>query len=154
MIDSVNEHLIFISVAETYVVGAPPLQEAAQAALAAAQHDEAASLTVVVTTEEHVRQLNREFASLDEPTDVLTFAAEDQLYETEIDEPPYLGDIVIAYNIAESQAHKQRQPVIRELQRLTIHGVMHLLGYDHGTTEEQADMWAVESIALDSLRSD
>lgn len=148
------EHLIFVSVGETYIVAAPKIQQAAIAALEAGQYDGPASMTVVITTEEHVQHLNKDFAGLDKSTDVLTFGAEGELYETEADEPPYLGDIVIAYKIAENQALKRHQPVINELQRLTIHGVMHLLGFDHGTAEEQADMWAVESIALNALQSE
>ncbi len=150
---TVSDHLIFVSIGKTYVVDVLAIQKAATTALDAAQYDEAASLTVIVTTEEHVQQLNRDFANLNKATDVLTFAAEDQLYETEEDEPPYLGDIVIAYRIAEVQAHQRQQSVSSELQRLTVHGVMHLLGFDHGTPDEQAEMWALESIALNVLKS-
>lgn len=144
---------------EVYVEGeelsqeeARGIEKAAIHALRAARPAEVCALTVMVTTDEHIRQLNRDYAGIDNPTDVLSFGAEDAPYEVEPGEPAYLGDVLIARGTAERQAEAAGHSLLAEMQVLAIHGTLHLLGYDHQNPDQQAEMWAAESAALDALR--
>ncbi len=116
-----------------------------------------ARLTVVIGTESQVQALNRDYRGVDRPTDVLSFPA---MAETPGDDLPpelaaelahYLGDVVIAYPYAARQAARYGHPVAEELCLLAVHGVLHLLGYDHDTPERQAEMWAVQDAVLRRL---
>ena len=79
-------------------------------------------VTVAITADARVRALNRQFRRMDAPTDVLSFAAE---------EPGHLGDIVIAEGVARRQAAEAGHALGTELRVLALHGLLHLLGYDH-----------------------
>ena len=120
----------------------------------------AAALTVVVTDNETVQTLNRDYRGVDAPTDVLSFAAQENT-DTEptlAGLPPelvaemnrYLGDVLIAYPYAAHQAEHYQNTIQAELRLLAVHGVLHLLGYDHATPEEEAAMWALQSDVLAS----
>jgi probable rRNA maturation factor len=123
------------------------LEAAAQLVLQ--QHDQPdASLTLVLTTDEAVADLNREFRGVDAPTDVLSFPAELPALP---DEPVYLGDVLIAYPYAMAQALREKQAVTESLMLLAIHGTLHLLGYDHDTLARRAEMWAAQDRALRAL---
>jgi probable rRNA maturation factor len=120
----------------------------------------AAEVSVVVTSDEAVQALNRNFRGIDAPTDVLSFAAQDSL-ETEPDLmlPPelaaeldrHLGDIVIAYPYTERQAQQYNNSVAAELRLMAIHGTLHLLGYNHATPDEEEAMWAEQEAILAPL---
>lgn len=79
-------------------------------------------VTVAVTTDARVRALNRRFRGVNNATDVLSFPAE---------EPGMLGDVVIARGVASRQARASKHPLATELRVLALHGLLHLLGYDH-----------------------
>jgi probable rRNA maturation factor len=115
---------------------------------------EPCALSVTLTSAERVHELNLHYAGIDSPTDVLSFPAEDVPYAVEPGEPPYIGDIVIAYPIAEQQARAAAHSVQSELQLLTVHGTLHLMGFDHETPEQQAEMWAYQSAVMDAIRAD
>ncbi len=114
-----------------------------------------ALLTVVVTTDEAVRDLNRTYRGLDEATDVLSFPAQDDAASA-LTMPPeaaaeledYLGDILIAYPYSLRQAARLGVSPAAELRLLVVHGTLHLLGYDHDTPEAEAEMWAVQEAIL------
>lgn len=117
-----------------------------------------AGLTIVITDNEAVQTLNRDYRGVDAPTDVLSFAAQEGA-ETEpvlADLPPelvaemgnYLGDVLIAYPYAAHQAAHYQNSIQAELRLLAVHGVLHLLGYDHATPQEEAAMWARQSEIL------
>ncbi|RMG96040.1 MAG: rRNA maturation RNase YbeY [Chloroflexi bacterium] len=111
-----------------------------------------AALTVLLTDDEAIRELNRSFRDEDKPTDVLSFpAGEPMPGMLELDEPPYLGDIVISVPYAARQAEKGGHSLLAELQLLTIHGVLHLLGYDHLEPTEKMEMWAAQTAVLHKL---
>jgi probable rRNA maturation factor len=101
------------------------------------------SLSVVITDDEAVRELNRQFRNVDAPTDVLAFGSGE---EGDFVSPPgksaYLGDVVISYPRAVTQAEEYGQSINRELALLAVHGVLHLLGYDHVDEAERVEMWA------------
>lgn len=145
-------YAIYVGVEGDYAVDLARVEAAARQALIVAQAEAPCALTVTLTSAERVQELNREFAGLDEPTDVLAFPAEDEPYAVEPGEPPYLGDVVIAYPVAEEQARAAGHSLVAELQVLAIHGTLHLLGFDHQTPEQRAEMWAYESAAMDAVR--
>lgn len=118
------------------------------AALDAAGQDLGLGLSVLVTSAEHVHELNRQYAGIDSSTDVLSFPAEEEPYRVEPEMPPYIGDIAIAYPVAAEQARLYKVSVESELQRLTIHGVLHLLGYDHDSPESTSEMSRLEELAM------
>ena len=79
-------------------------------------------VTVAVVPDARIRQLNRRYRHTNKATDVLSFPA---------DEPGQLGDVVIALGVARRQAAAARHSLATELRVLTLHGLLHLLGYDH-----------------------
>jgi probable rRNA maturation factor len=88
------------------------------------------SATLALVTDERIRALNREFRGYDKATDVLSFSSGE---EQEPGSPRYLGDIVISVETASRQARRRGSVLARELELLTLHGFLHLLGYDHET---------------------
>jgi probable rRNA maturation factor len=144
---------IYINNETDYEVTDAFVNAAAWYALEMAQAAPPAAMSVVLTSSERVHNLNREYAQNDYATDVLSFPSEGDPYDTEPGEPPYLGDIIIAVPVAEEQASTAGHSLIAEIQLLTIHGTLHLMGYDHDTPENQATMWALQSAAMDALRA-
>jgi len=128
-------------------------QRAARAALSAAGWPASGELTVVIGGEAQVQALNREYRGVDAPTDVLAFGErQDQTaFVTAPDTVPYLGDIVISYPRAVEQATAYGHGVDVELSILVVHGVLHLLGYDHETTADREEMWRLQAQALEEL---
>jgi probable rRNA maturation factor len=110
------------------------------------------SLTLVVTDDAQVQSLNRDFLGIDEPTDVLSFPSGESAPDPDTGEI-YLGDIIISYPRAQAQAEAGGHPIQQELQLLVVHGVLHLLGYDHAEEEEKAEMWAAQEAVLIRLGS-
>lgn len=125
------------------------LRQAAVTTLNAHESSEAA-LTIVLTDDTHVAQLNQQFRGVDSPTDILSFPA-DAPPIVEPDEPIYIGDLVIAYPYASAQAHKLGHIEGDSLALLVVHGTLHLLGFDHDTPENRADMWAAQASVLAQL---
>lgn len=106
----------------------------------ALRHEDAAGdVSVLITTEDEIQRLNASFRKIDRVTDVLTFPFDegDELISTE---ESFLGDIAICKKRAEEQAAEFCHSLERELGFLTIHGVLHLLGYDHMQAEEEEIM--------------
>lgn len=122
------------------------LTRAAEATLAREGKGDAA-LTILLTTGEQVHKLNRDFLGEDKTTDVLSFPAGEAMPGME----DYLGDVAIAIPVAQAQAEAGGHSLLDELALLTIHGVLHLLGYDHVAPEEQQAMWQVQDALLAEL---
>jgi probable rRNA maturation factor len=123
------------------------LERAAQEALRSAAM-EAADLSIVITDDAQLQELNRQYLGSDMPTDVLSFPAE----ETDPDSGEiYLGDILISLPRANEQASAGGHPVEDELQLLVVHGALHLLGHDHADEAEKAKMWQVQAEILKYL---
>lgn len=110
---------------------------------------DASRLTVVVTDDESVRALNRTFRDTDAPTDVLSFGGDVQDFVVGPEGPSYLGDVVISCPRAQDQAIGH--PVEAELALLVVHGVLHLLGYDHVRPGDKGTMWERQADVLRSL---
>ncbi|MEJ5343944.1 MAG: rRNA maturation RNase YbeY [Chloroflexus sp.] len=109
------------------------VERAAAAVLTAEQMPEGCEVGIRITTDDELHCLNRDFRGVDAPTDVLSFADDghDSRFVAAPDQPRYLGDIAISYQRVLAQAAEYGHSPARELAYLTVHGVLHLLGYDH-----------------------
>lgn len=126
-----------------------PLRAAAEAVLQELEVTEAA-LAIKLTDEAGIRALNRSFAGIDEPTDVLSFASGEVEPDSGIS---YLGDVVVCPVVAMEAAARSRHSLLDELTLLTVHGVLHLLGHDHDRPERKRAMWRAQSRILERLGS-
>ncbi|TAJ72840.1 MAG: rRNA maturation RNase YbeY [Phenylobacterium sp.] len=115
---------------------------AAEAALA--REDAGGGVTILLTDDASVRELNDRFRGKDSATNVLSFPA-----------PPnpedHLGDVALAYGVCAREAAEQGKPLGHHLQHLTVHGVLHLLGYDHIGDDEAEAMEGLERAVLAGL---
>ena len=122
------------------------------AANAALKHENAESrfLSVVLTTDENIHEYNREYRSVDRPTDVLSFPADEG---DDLLAPPdgFLGDIMISIPRAREQAKALGHSTEREILFLTVHGVLHLLGYDHMRPEDEQIMLPVQRSIVEGI---
>ena len=139
--------------------------------------DVVGQVSLLLTDDETVRELNLEFRGVDRTTDVLSFSAEhggrwagdandtppaavavEAAWPADFplpdDEPPPLGDIVISVPQAARQADRQGMPLVRELALLMVHGALHLLGHDHYADGERAAMQRLEQTALQEIFGD
>lgn len=107
-------------------------------------------VTVLLTDDDQLKTLNKEYRGIDKPTDVLSFEAGDTMPGM-TDDDPYLGDIVISVPTAERQAKQGGHSLKSELQLLTVHGTLHLLGFDHEEPEEKDRMWWTQASILAQL---
>jgi probable rRNA maturation factor len=120
-----------------------------RAALAVLEHQSAdGDLTIVLTDDAQLHELNRDYLGVDAPTDVLSFPASETDPETA---RRYLGDILISVPRAEEQARAAGHALEAEVQLLAVHGALHLLGYDHAEAEEKARMWKAQAEILERL---
>jgi probable rRNA maturation factor len=129
-------------------------QKIAEKVLIAQGAGDDVELGLVITTQEKVRELNRTYRGKDKPTDVLAFymmPAEEEDFPTPPDGARHLGEVVISFPQAVIQANEQGHPVKRELAILTIHGILHLLGYDHEKPEARRRMRSREVALLKSV---
>lgn len=110
-------------------------------------------VTLVITDDRGIQELNRDFLGIDAPTDVLAFSAQGggEPFVFAPDTGRYLGDVIISYPRALEQAEELGHPVEQELVLLAVHGVLHLLGYDHADENEKTLMWAKQEEILQSL---
>ena len=120
------------------------------------QYGNICEVSVSFTDNEGIWELNKKFRGIDRPTDVLSFPLFD--YEGESEEPPVdelmgmLGDIVLSLEQAKAQAEEYGHSFEREVAFLTVHSMLHLLGYDHETGEEdEADMRRRQSEIMDRM---
>ena len=100
-------------------------------------------ISLVLTSDKKLRFLNQQFRGIDQATDVLSFPGEMQGKG-----PRYLGDVIISVERAKEQAKEAGHSLHDELSLLTIHGVLHLLGYDHGEPTAKAKMWTAQNVIL------
>lgn len=112
--------------------------EAAEAATAEG------GMAILLTDDDTVADLNQRFRGKGGPTNVLSFPAPDN-------REGHLGDIALAYGVCAREATEQGKPLAHHLQHLVAHGVLHLVGYDHQTETEAAEMEALERRILAGL---
>jgi probable rRNA maturation factor len=119
------------------------------------QLEEDCELSVTFVSNERIQEINREYRDKDRPTDVISFAME-ELGEGEVelvgaDMPRVLGDIIISVPKAREQAEEYGHSFMRELGFLSVHGFLHLLGYDHETEEQEKEMFSRQRKILDEF---
>ncbi|MBT3314696.1 MAG: rRNA maturation RNase YbeY [Anaerolineae bacterium] len=107
-----------------------------------------ATLSILLTDDEQIRSLNRDYRGFDAPTDVLSFEVHERDPETG---SLYLGEIIVSMPYAAKQALQNDHPLEAEIQLLVVHGILHLLGHDHAENEEKTIMWAAQAKILSKL---
>lgn len=132
------------------------IREAVETTLDYEDFQNACEVSVTFTDNEGIHELNKKYRNVDKPTDVLSFPLFD--YEGECEEPPIdeilnnLGDIVISLEKADEQAKEFGHSFKREVAFLTVHSMLHLLGYDHERSEEEdREMRAKQSQIMDIM---
>ena len=113
---------------------------------------ENSELSITLTDDEHIHELNKNFRGVDKPTDVLSFAFresdEPQILNQEVE---ILGDIIISLERAKIQAENFGHPYLREVIFLTVHGLLHLLGYDHIEDADRIEMEREQDFIMSKL---
>ena len=109
-----------------------------------------AFMNVIITSNDKIHKINKEYRGIDRPTDVISFALEDDktFVNTEF---RVLGDIYISIDKVHEQANLYSHSFRRELSFLTVHGILHLLGYDHMKPEEEKVMFSKQDKILENL---
>lgn len=110
-----------------------------------------AEVSCVLVDDERIHEINREYRHIDRSTDVISFAMEDndQFYVEGM--PRTLGDIFISVDHAKKQAEEYGHSLRREMCFLFTHGILHLLGYDHMTDEQEKEMFGLQDQILGAL---
>ena len=108
-------------------------------------------VSCVLVDDERIHEINREYRHIDRSTDVISFAMEDndQFYVEGM--PRTLGDIFISVDHAKKQAEEYGHSLRREMCFLFTHGILHLLGYDHMTDEQEKEMFGLQDEILGAL---
>lgn len=131
------------------------LRQVVETALNVAAINRPVELSVVITDDDTIRRLNRDYRKKDEATDVLSFAFSEDADATHFVSPPdgvsRLGEVLISGQQAKRQAKEHSHPIERELALLLSHGVLHLLGYEHEDNASQDRMKAIEETILREL---
>ncbi|WNF21762.1 rRNA maturation RNase YbeY [Mesobacillus jeotgali] len=112
-------------------------------------------LSITFVSNERIQEINREYRDKDRPTDVISFALE-EMGEGELeivgeDIPRILGDIIISIPKAREQAEEYNHSFMRELGFLAVHGLLHLLGYDHMNEQDEKQMFDRQKEILDGF---
>ena len=146
---------IHLQVAPAFAKEVKPamIRRAVRAALGSAGAQFSGELSVVITDDAQVRQLNSTYRGVDASTDVLAFGEREET-GTFVSSPtaaPYLGDVVISYPRAVEQATACGHSAQEELSILVVHGVLHLLGHDDEEADDMAEMWQLQRAAVAAL---
>lgn len=139
-------------VPETYV---DLLNKLLQYAAEKEEVDASAELSVTFVTNERIQEINRDYRGKDSPTDVISFALEEEgegepafIHD---EGPRILGDIIISVDKAKEQAEDYGHTLEREMGFLSVHGLLHLLGYDHMTEEDEKIMFTRQEEILNEF---
>jgi probable rRNA maturation factor len=125
----------------------------ARFALEAMRVNPAAELSILAVTSEVMSELHERWMDEPGPTDVMAFPMDDLVEESRRPDAPdmgpaLLGDVVLCPEFAKAQARSAGHGLADELHLLTVHGVLHLLGYDHGDAEQEREMFGLQSRLL------
>jgi probable rRNA maturation factor len=140
------------------------LRELAQYVIGQMETHPLADLSMLLVDEAHMTNLHEKWMDEPGPTDVLSFPMDElrphsmagpnrsRGRESDEPEPVLLGDVVLCPQVAAAQAKQHGQSTQAELELLTVHGVLHLLGYDHADPEEEAEMFGLQNELLRDWR--
>jgi probable rRNA maturation factor len=142
--------MIHIQVDEEFwpAVNSTELRKAAKTACTIAGLPADSEFTIVITGDEQVRTLNREYRKIDDATDVLSFPSAEKDPETG---KGYLGDIIISHPRASQQAARAGHSSQVEICLLVIHGTLHLAGHDHAEKAQEKVMFSLQREALEAM---
>ena len=107
------------------------------------------TFNIIFVNNPYIHELNKNYRNIDRETDVITFALEDD--KTFNPEERILGDVYISIDKAKSQSEEYGHSLKRELCFLAVHGMLHLLGYDHMEKEEEKVMFTLQEEILDEM---
>ena len=124
------------------------VKEVISAVLESEHENDGATVSVTFVDNERIRELNREFRNIDRATDVLSFPADEPVVESK---GRFLGDIAISLERAKTQSEEYGHSFRREVAFLTAHSVLHLLGYDHMTPDEEKEMFSKQEKVLNDM---
>lgn len=136
---------------EVEIAGLDPhaLERMAAHALMVEEVARPAELSVVITGDAAIRELNQTYRNTDAATDVLSFSqAEGEAFALPDGETPHLGDVIISLETARRQADEHGLALQDEVAHLLVHGILHLLGYDHEEPDDETVMRAHEDAIL------
>ncbi len=135
------ENNVLVSVKDRFesAVDQTALVTLAERVLAAESVDRS-ELGILLTDDEQIRDLNRKYADEDKATDVLSFSLREGEEFVSPDDVTRLGEVIISYPTAERQAKEAGQAVADEVSHLLVHGILHLLGYDHLASDDERKM--------------
>lgn len=113
-------------------------------------------VSINLTDDEHIHELNKKYRGIDRPTDVLSFALRESdepeiIFDADESQADVLGDIVVSVERARSQALEYGHSFRRELIFLIVHGMLHLLGYDHVEEADRLEMEAEQKFVMSEL---
>lgn len=124
------------------------LKKAAQQTLEHQAIPKPHAMTILLSDDSQLQKLNRDYLEIDAPTDVISFPSGETDLETGV---KYLGDVIISVSRAGQQAKTAGHALDDEAQLLVVHGVLHLLGFDHAAAGEKTHMWKAQGEILKSL---
>lgn len=110
------------------------------------------AVSVIIVGPRTIKTINRDYRDIDKETDVISFALLDSLDETIYDDEVELGDIFINRNRVLSQSEEYEHSVKREFVFLFVHGLLHLLGYDHMNKEDEKEMFSIQKKIVKDLK--
>lgn len=120
--------------------------------------EDSAEMSVTLVDNDEIQSINKEYRGKDRPTDVISFAIEDELADGEFDLdlsqfdiPRQLGDIIISFDQLKEQAHSYGHSLERELGFLCVHGLLHLNGYDHQNEADEKRMFSLQESILEGF---
>lgn len=147
---SARQPVLHLDIAPHYREEVDPgiIQKAVTVGAEALELEGTPALTVVLTGDERIRELNHQFRDVEAVTDVLAFPAD--FFDPDL-EAVYLGDVVISVPRAAEQAAARGHSLPEELQLLVVHGLLHLAGFDHLDAEDKAVMWDIQARILTAL---
>ena len=122
----------------------PRLQRAAELALIRGKARKSATLTILLADDTRLKELNSRFRRRNKATNVLSFPSDGSA-------GAYLGDIALAYGVTAQEARKRAKRIADHAMHLTVHGVLHLLGFDHQTERDAGKMEPLEAKILGEL---
>ncbi len=125
----------------------PLMEDAAKAALAGVDLTNLDTVNLLISDDQYLRKLNHQYRGYDRPTDVLAFSMDVDVAGLN----GFLGDIAISMEAVVRQADEAGHSVIAELQLLVVHGILHLLGYDHEVDQDKKVMSATQTNILNQL---
>lgn len=111
-----------------------------------------ACFNIIFISDDEIHEMNKKYRGIDRPTDVISFALEDSSDDGYGLRERVLGDIYISIDRARSQAKEYGHSLNRELRFLSVHGFLHLLGYDHMNEEDEKEMFSRQELILDGKR--